>query len=105
MEGVYELFPLWNWRLVSRPKPLCAPRAHKERTNCAFLRNNSFAYHTCVSSGGRGVSPLPKKPHCIFPLNRVATSNSVGETAFELPYAVPVSSVGGFLGRASTWEG
>jgi hypothetical protein len=83
--------------------------ALRERTRSAriaqFCSNNSFAYHTCVSSGGRGVSPLPKKPHCIFSLNRVATSNSVGETAFELPYAVPVSSVGGFLGRASTWEG
>src|SRR5258708_9512826 len=87
MEGVYELFRLWNGRLVSRPKPLCAPRAHKERTNCAFFAITPLLTTLAFLVGGRGVSPLPKKPHCIFPLNRVATSDSVGETAFELPYA------------------
>src|SRR6202521_4059116 len=32
----------------------CAPRAQNQRTNGAFFRNNSFACHTCIFSGGEG---------------------------------------------------
>jgi len=75
MGGVYELFPLWNsplgrppWRAI-RPKPLCAPRAQIERTNCALFRNNSFPCHTCLLHGGEGGTPLSSSlPPCFTSL-------------------------------------
>jgi hypothetical protein len=37
------------------PPSLLSTRALRERTNCALLRINSFACHTCAFHGGRGV--------------------------------------------------
>src|ERR1700674_38536 len=54
--------------------PRRAPRTQDRRTNCALFRNNSFACHTCIFSGGRGGGA--RFPNSVFryrPCRRVST--------------------------------